>query len=131
MKDSQKAAFGLPYSPVRQVPSGFVIYAISGHTGIDVPTMTAPSDIHGQIEMLFRNMADTLRSHGLGFDNVVETTVFVTDITNHYDAVNEAFHTYFGDPKPARSVVGVLALPPVAKNTPLLIEINAHVAVKP
>ncbi len=41
---------------------------------------------------------------------MVKTTVFVTDMAG-YAAVNEAYAAFFGDHRPARSVVGVAALP--------------------
>jgi 2-iminobutanoate/2-iminopropanoate deaminase len=129
MKDSTQAAFGLPYSPVRQIPPGYTTFCISGHTGVDIPTQTAPQDIVEQTAKLFSNLTETLKIHGLGLNDVVQATVFLTDITNHYRVVNDAFDTHFDNPKPARSVVGVVALPPVA-NVPLLIEIDAIVAVQ-
>ena len=42
--------------------------------------------------------------------DVVKTIVFVTDLSG-YAAVNEAYAAFFGDHRPARSVVGVAALP--------------------
>jgi 2-iminobutanoate/2-iminopropanoate deaminase len=41
---------------------------------------------------------------------VVKTTVFLTDM-REYAAVNQAYVGYFGDHRPARSVVGVAGLP--------------------
>ena len=130
MKDKNRAAFNLPYSPIRQVPPGHILYVVSGHTGVDIPTKTASPDIVEQTTRLFRNLADTLQLYGLGFRDVVKATVFLTDIDNHYQVVNDAFATYFEDPKPARTVVGVFKLPPVANN-PLLIEVDVEVAIKP
>jgi 2-iminobutanoate/2-iminopropanoate deaminase len=41
---------------------------------------------------------------------VIKTTVFITDMDD-YAAVNEAYATFFGDHRPARSVIAVAALP--------------------
>ena len=51
-----------------------------------------------------------LADHGAGLADVVKTLVFVTDMGT-FAAVNEAYVSCFGDHRPARSVVGVAALP--------------------
>lgn len=129
MKDQKKAAFDLPYSPVRQVPPGYTIFYVSGHTGVDIPTRTASPDIVGQTRKLFTNLIETLKAEGLNIDNVVKTTVFLVDMADSA-VFNEVYASMFNDPKPARSTVAVRELPRVA-DVPLLVEIEAIVAVKP
>jgi 2-iminobutanoate/2-iminopropanoate deaminase len=51
-----------------------------------------------------------LEESGLSFDNVVKTTVFITDMAD-FAAVNEIYKEYFNAPFPARSCVQVAALP--------------------
>lgn len=126
MNDLQnKTAFDLPYSSV--YPAGNTYY-ISGHTGVDIPTKTASSDITEQTQKAFANLAETLKKYGLSFDNIVKTTVFLTDMGD-FSAVNNVYTTYFRDPKPARTTVAVRELPRVA-NIPLRVEIEA-IAVTP
>jgi 2-iminobutanoate/2-iminopropanoate deaminase len=110
-----------PYSPLRQVGE---FYFISGHIGADPQTGTASSDIKTQTAKVLENMAQTLRIVGLELDDVVKTTLFLTDMSD-FDAVNEVYQEYFSEPRPARSTVGVKELPRVNGNTSLKIEIEA------
>jgi 2-iminobutanoate/2-iminopropanoate deaminase len=61
---------------------------------------------------------------GLELDDVVKTTVFLTDMGN-FAAMNEVYEKHFTAPHPARSAIGVRELPRVAGDTPLLVEIEA------
>ena len=47
---------------------------------------------------------------GLSYDDIVKTTIFVTDM-NDFAAVNAVYGEYVGDARPARSTVEVSALP--------------------
>lgn len=124
MSTLTNAAFGLPYSTIRQVGD---FYYISGHTGIDLSTKTAAPDMKNQIVNLFKNLEETLKTQGLTFNDIVKTTVFLTDM-GEFSAMNEVYVTYFSDPKPARSTVAIRELPRVA-DVPLKVEIEA-IAVK-
>ena len=113
-------AFG-PYTPLRQVGE---FYFVSGHIGIDPTSGTADTDVRKQTAKVLENMAQTLKVVGLGLDDVVKTTLFLTDMDD-FAAVNEVYVTYFAEPRPARSTVGVQALPRLAGTTPLKVEIEA------
>ncbi len=56
------------------------------------------------------NVRALLESHGARLDQVVKTTVFLTDMAD-YPAMNEAYMEAFGAHRPARSAVAVAALP--------------------
>jgi len=60
------------------------------------------------------NVAAVLRAEGLTFDNVVKTTIFLTDLGD-FQTVNEVYGSYFKQDPPARSTVQVSALPRGAK----------------
>jgi 2-iminobutanoate/2-iminopropanoate deaminase len=60
------------------------------------------------------NIAAVLRAEGLAFDNVVKTTIFLTDLGD-FQTVNEIYGSYFKQEPPARSTVQVSALPKGAK----------------
>jgi len=124
MSTSTNAAFGLPYSTIRQVGN---FYYISGHTGVDLSTKTAAHDIKNQTINLFKNLEDTLKTCRLSFNDIIKTTVFLTDMGD-FAAMNEIYVTYFSDPKPARSTVAIRELPRVA-DVPLKVEIEA-IAIK-
>lgn len=110
-----------PYSPLRQVGE---FYFISGHTGVDPRTGTANTDVRSQTVKALENITQTLRVVGLELDDIVKTTLFLTDMDD-FAAVNEVYQKYFNDPRPARSTIGVKELPRVGGDTPLKIEIEA------
>jgi 2-iminobutanoate/2-iminopropanoate deaminase len=56
------------------------------------------------------NVRALVEQNGARLDQVVKTTVFLTDMTD-YAAMNEAYMEAFGDHRPARSAVAVAALP--------------------
>jgi len=110
-----------PYSPVRQVGD---MYYTAGHVGVNPTTGTADPDTTVQATQALENLKATLAEAGLDMNNVVKTTVYVTNMDD-FGAVNDVYVTYFGEPRPARSTVGVKALPHVGGNVPLKIEIEA------
>lgn len=71
-------------------------------------------DIEHQTHRVMQNLAAVLKECGLGFENVIKTTVFLTDLSD-FTKVNEIYGTYFPTPYPARSCVQVAALPKGAK----------------
>jgi 2-iminobutanoate/2-iminopropanoate deaminase len=64
-----------------------------------------------------------LRAEGLSFDNVVKTTIFLTDLSD-FQTVNEIYASYFKQNPPARSTVQVSGLP---KGANVEIEVIARV----
>jgi 2-iminobutanoate/2-iminopropanoate deaminase len=117
-------AFG-PYSPVRQVGN---TYYVSGQVGVDPKTRIASDDLETQVRQALKNLGTALSSVGLVHDNVVKTTLFVTDMSA-FVTVNEIYVSYFNEPRPARSTVGVAELPRIGGDTKILFEIEA-VAVR-
>ena len=63
-----------------------------------------------QTRQCLENVAAILESEGLGLENVLKTTVCLADIDD-IDAVNEAYSEFFESEPPARSAVGVDAVP--------------------
>ena len=76
-----------------------------------------------QAARVLENLGAVLREAGLGWEHVVKTTIFLTDLAD-FAAVNEAYARRFEQPYPARSTVQVAALPRA-----VLIEIEAIVKV--
>ena len=56
------------------------------------------------------NVGAILEAAGLGYANVVKTTVFLADMSN-FAEMNEVYSEFFSQPYPARSAVAVKALP--------------------
>jgi 2-iminobutanoate/2-iminopropanoate deaminase len=119
-KNAPIKTFG-PYSPLRQVGE---FYFLSGHVGMDMAAGTAPADVQAQTKKALENIAQTLRVVGLELDDIVKTTLFLTDMDD-FAEVNKVYMAYFSEPRPARSTVGVRELPRLAEDTPLKVEIEA------
>src|SRR5205814_638136 len=60
--------------------------------------------IEAQTERVLENIRAVLADQGLGFANVVKTTVFVTNLAE-FAQMNAVYARYFGEPFPARSTV--------------------------
>ena len=65
--------------------------------------------IEGQTEQVCKNLAAVLEEAGTGFDKVIKTTCFLSDMGD-FAAFNEVYAKYFTS-KPARSCVAVKTLP--------------------
>ena len=57
-----------------------------------------------------RNRAAVLAAAGLSVGDVVKANVFLTDM-NDFAAMNKVYETFFEAPYPARSTIGIAALP--------------------
>ena len=112
------AAIG-PYSQGVDV-NGHVF--VSGQLPVDPATGEfAEGGIKGQTLQIFKNIAAILNEAGMTLDNVVKTTVFLTDMADFAD-MNEVYATQFTGTFPARSAFAVKTLP---KNAPIEIEVIA------
>jgi 2-iminobutanoate/2-iminopropanoate deaminase len=101
------AAIG-PYS--QAVRSGRFLFC-SGQIPLDPKSGEIVSgDISVQTRRVMDNIAAVLRVEGLTFDNVVKTTIFLTNLGD-FQKVNEIYGSYFKQNPPARSTVQVAALP--------------------
>ena len=72
------------------------------------------ADIKEQTAQSLRNVAALLQSAGASLQNVVKTTVFITNMDD-FAAVNEVYGSIFTSPYPARSCFEVSKLPKGAK----------------
>ena len=104
--DKAPAAVG-PYS--QAVMAGSVLYS-SGQLGLIPETGLLPEGIAAQTVQSLKNVEAVLEEAGLRKEDVVKTTVFLTDLGN-FGIVNELYADFFGETKPARSCVEVSALP--------------------
>src|SRR5881397_3140141 len=101
------AAIG-PYS--QAVRSGNFLFC-SGQIPLDPKAgQIVSGDITAQTRRVLDNIAAFLRAEGLNFDDVVKTTVFLTNLDD-FQIVNEIYGSYFKQNPPARSTVQVSALP--------------------
>jgi len=63
-----------------------------------------------QAEQVMRNIAAVLNEAGLGFEDVIKTTIFMTDLAD-FASVNEVYGKCFAGSPPARSTVQISGLP--------------------
>ncbi len=91
------------------VAGGFLFTA--GQIALDPDSMeVVPGGVAEQTERVFRNLEAVLAEAGLGFSDVVKTTVFLREMTD-FQAMNEVYARFMGDHRPARSTVAVAGLP--------------------
>ena len=110
------AAIG-PYA--QAVKAGNTLY-ISGQLPIDPATGAfAAADVAGQTEQSLKNIGAILAQAGMGYENVVKTTVLLADIAD-FGTMNEVYAKYFTADCPARAAFAVKDLPKGA-----LVEIEA------
>jgi len=93
---------------------------MSGQIAIDPKNQQfIDGDIEAQTRRVLDNLKAVVEAAGSKLENVVKTTIYLTDI-NDFSKANEIYASYFSGGKPARSTVCVAALPKNAK-----IEIDA------
>ncbi len=100
------AAIG-PYSQAVAVDG---LLFCSGQLGLDPATGTMVDGVEAQAERSLRNLAAVLDAVGLGWADVVKTTIFLADMGD-FGTVNAIYGRFMPDPPPARSTVQVAALP--------------------
>ena len=109
-----------PYSQAIEA-NGFVF--VSGQLPIDPATGAfAEGGIEAQTEQALKNLTAIAEAAGCTLDNVVKTTVFLSDI-NNFAAMNGVYAKFFATDCPGRSAFQVAALPKAA-----LVEIEAILA---
>lgn len=103
---SAPAAIG-PYS--QAVQAGDFLYT-SGQLGIDVAAGKLAEGVENQAHCAMKNLGAILEKAGLGYANIVKTTIFLADLGD-FGKVNAIYESYFQGAFPARSCVQVARLP--------------------
>ncbi|SDG00641.1 endoribonuclease L-PSP [Thermoanaerobacter thermohydrosulfuricus] len=117
--DAAPKAIG-PYSQAIMI-DGFLY--TSGQIAIDPATEElVEGGIEAQTERVLENIKAILKAAGMDLNNVIKTTVFVTNMGD-FAKINEIYGRYFKDNPPARSLVEVKSLP---KGALIEIEVVAH-----
>jgi 2-iminobutanoate/2-iminopropanoate deaminase len=119
------AAIG-PYSQAVHVrlPDGAVgLVFCSGQIGLDPAAgQLVEGGIEAETARVLDNLRAVLEEAGMTMADVVKTTVFLVSMDD-FPAMNRVYGSCFGDSPPARSTVGVAALP---KGARVEIEAVAH-----
>jgi 2-iminobutanoate/2-iminopropanoate deaminase len=94
-----------PYTPVVRAGDWLIV---SGQVGVEDGTLA--DGVAAQTAQAVRNVAAQLATEGASLTDVAKTLCFLTDMGD-FATFNEAYIAGFGDHRPARSTVGVAALP--------------------
>jgi 2-iminobutanoate/2-iminopropanoate deaminase len=101
------AAIG-PYSQAIEI--GDTVF-LSGQIGLDPRTASlVPGGIELETRQVLDNIREVLRAAGLGFGDVVKTTLFLINLAD-FEIINGVYGQHFTEEFPARSTVQVAALP--------------------
>lgn len=83
---------------------------ISGVVALDADgKVIAEDDVVGQTEHIFQSIQRVLDAAGASFADILKVTVFLTDVEDR-GKINGIRKKYFGDAKPASTLIGVKAL---------------------
>lgn len=96
-----------PYS--QAIISGNLVF-VSGQIALDTAGQLTSGTIEEETHQVMSNLQSILTTAGLKFDNVVKTTIYLTD-TTLFANVNEVYGSYFTSPFPARETIGAASLP--------------------
>jgi len=104
---SKKAAAPVgPYTPAVRAGDWVIV---SGQLGISDGALV-PGGVAGQTAQAVENLKARLAEHGLTVHDIAKTLCFLTDMDT-FATFNEAYVAGFGGARPARSTIGVAALP--------------------
>ncbi|MFN3306624.1 MAG: RidA family protein [Candidatus Kapaibacteriota bacterium] len=114
-----------PIGPYSQgiIAQGKCIF-VSGQIPIDSNGSVVGEDIKTQTKQVILNIKAILESVGASLDNVVKTTVYLSDM-NNFSAMNEVYEEFLGTSKPARAAFQVARLP-----KDVLVEIEAIAVIE-
>jgi 2-iminobutanoate/2-iminopropanoate deaminase len=112
---------GAPYNQAIRVRD---LVFVAGQLGIEPESgeLAGPT-VQDQTGQIMRNLSAILAAAGTGLENLVKTTVFLTDLGD-FAGMNEVYARYVGDAPPARSTIEISGLPSGAV---VEIEAVAHV----
>ena len=84
-------------------------------------------DIDSQTRAVFANVRAVLAASGAGWEDLVDVTVYLTDMARDFKAYNRVWAEHFPDPAtaPCRTTLGITALP-----TPIAIELKCIAVLK-
>lgn len=95
-----------PVPPIsRFVRSGDHIY-VSGQVPLDPNGALVPNEITAQTMQVLDNLEAVLAEAGATLDDVVKTTVFLTNVKRDFEGMNAVYSERFARRKPSRSTIG-------------------------
>ena len=97
-----------PYPHARRV--GNLVF-LSGIGPRHPKTEQIPEGIEAQTRACIENVRVILEDAGSSLSKVVDVTVFLTNVERDFDAYNRVYGEFFGEIRPTRTTLGVVALP--------------------
>ena len=76
-------------------------------------------DFEAQVHSVFKNVRAVLEDSGARWEDLIDVTVFLTDMQRDFHTFNRIYAEYFKDNQPCRTTVGINSLP-----TPIAIELK-------
>lgn len=118
----------IPFTPAIKLSNGMLF--LSGSIpyvkgAIPDYATDGKDDMADQSKIVMENLKTVLETAGYTFDDVVKTTVFMTNI-NNYGTFNEVYGAYWGEEKvpPAREAIAVRDLPGGKPGAEVLVEVS-------
>ena len=91
---------------------------------LDADGNVTAHDIEAQCHAVFNNVRHVLEASGSSWDNIVDVTVFLTDMKGDFKKYNKIYAEYFKDNQPCRTTIEISSLP-----TPIAIELKVIATV--
>ena len=82
-------------------------------------------DFESQCHSVFQNVKKVLEASGAKWENLVDITVFLTDMKRDFDTYNRIYAEYFATNQPCRTTLGIDSLP-----TPIAIEVKCIAVIE-
>ena len=100
-----------PIGPYNQAVKVNNMLFVSGQIAINpADSSLNTSNITDETHQVMKNLEAILKEAGMGFENIVKTSIFLSDM-NNFAAVNDVYGSYFTANFPARETVEVSRLP--------------------
>ncbi len=110
------------YPHARQV--GELLF-LSGVGPREPGTNAIPKNFEDQCHSVFKNVRVILEDSGSSWEDLVDVTVFLTDMKTQFETYNKIYADYFKENRPCRTTLGITSLP-----TPISIELKCIATVK-
>ncbi len=82
-------------------------------------------EIEAQCRSVFKNVRTIVESSGSSWENIVDVTVFLTNMKDDFPVYNKIYAEYFADNQPCRTTVEISSLP-----TPIAIELKVIATIE-
>lgn len=97
---------GLPFTPGILVDG--TLY-VAGFSGEDAKTGVIPEDFETEVKQALDKIGVILKEADMNYSDVVSVQVYLTDM-ELFERMNTVYRTYFQEPRPTRSIMGIKSL---------------------